>query len=63
MLENMKCQFDTLNLNVFTNLIQDIKEKHHIQYLGISIPAIVTNGKIEKSDIESQNLNQQFYTL
>ena len=52
-IENMKCQFDTLNLNVFTNLIQDIKEKHHIQYLGISIPAIVTNGKIEKSDIES----------
>ena len=52
-IESLKYQFDTLDLNAFVNVIQNIKEKHHIQYLGISIPAIVANGTIEKSDIES----------
>ncbi len=52
-IESLKYQFDTLDLNMLTHLIQEINEKHHIQYLGMSLPAIVANGKIEKSDIES----------
>ena len=51
--ENYKYQMKILNLDTLVNLIQNMKQKNHIQYLGISIPAIVTNGKIEKSDIES----------
>ena len=52
-IENVKYQFESIELEEFIQLIQELKTKYHFQYLGISIPGIVVDGKIEKSDIET----------
>ena len=41
-----------ISLNTLINIIKNMKNKYDFQYLSVSIPAIVNNGFISKSDIK-----------
>lgn len=51
-IESHCASFKHLKLEMLDHFISEMKTKYSIQYLGVSVPAIVNDGKIEKSDIE-----------
>lgn len=61
-IENVQYQYTTLSKEELVKVIMQLKDKHLFLHLSISIPAIVNDGVIEKSDIEGyENLNLKEY--
>lgn len=58
MIKSYTYQFAALTINALIELIEVMKKDFPIQYVGISVPGIVNEGCIEKSDIEElENTN------
>lgn len=61
-IENAQYHYPTLSKEELIIIIRQLKEKHQLQHMSISIPAIVNEGMIEKSDIDAfENLNLREY--